>query len=416
MKNPNFLKLKTKSGVPLWLLPMPHAQSVSAGVLVNVGTRDEVWPKEAGIAHALEHMLIQGTEEFPTQSDLTSYIEDVGGHMNARTWKEGTFYYSKVPAGFSERAIHAVSQQIRRSILPEGKVPVEMNNIIQETKRSNDNPQNFVRKLGEKIVFSNHPLSKDTLGTEGSVLAFNREDFARFKERYYNSANYTFIVAGNINKEKALNLFNKYFPEKVNNKKKNIRKTEVLIAGKERKNIYRKDVGQLHLLLNAVTVSSKNKDAVYLSFFTDMIDAGWSFPLWQELRDKRGLCYDTYATGRGFSDAGILSIYVGTDPKRYKEAIGASFDVISKSRADKKLLERAKKLRLGRIALWFENPTDIINRASHDINRTGKPKDYDQEVKETKSVSIKNITNVVDKYLKPEMFYTSILAPKDFKE
>lgn len=416
MKNPNFLKIKTKSGVPLWLLPMPHSGSVSAGVLVNVGTRDEVWPKEAGIAHALEHMLIQGTEEFPTQSDLTSYIEDVGGHINAMTWKEGTFYHAKVPANFTERAIHAVSQQVRKSTLPEEKIATEMNNIIQEIKRSNDNPQQSSWNLSCNIAFNNHSLSKNVLGIEESVSALTKEDFIKFKEKYYNPANYTFVVAGNITKEKILKLFDKYFPEKVSNQKKNVRKTESLARNKGSRNIQTKDIGQLHLTLSATTAPAKSKDAVYLGFFADMIDAGWSFPLMQEIRNKRGLCYDVGAYVNGFSDVGLLRIYVGTDPKKYKEAASASLEVLNSSKADKNLLERAKKLRLGRLALSFENTMNIISRAAHDINFTGKPKDYSQEIKETKSVSIKNIINVVDKYLKPEMFYTSILAPKNFKE
>jgi len=411
----NFLKIKTKSGVPLWILPMAYSQSVSVGVLVNVGTRDEVWPKEAGIAHALEHMHIQGTEEFPTQNDLTSHIEDVGGFINAWTWKEGTFYYAKVPAVFSERAIHTLSQQLRKSIFPKEQIATEMNNIIQEIKRDNDNPQRAVTKLSEKIVFNNSPLSKDTLGAEESVLAFTREDFLEFKERHYDPSNYTFIVAGNISKEKALKLFDKYFPEKVNNKKKNIRKAELLIKSKERQNIQKKEVEQLHLILSAKTTPAKSKEAIYLDFFTDMIDAGWSFPLMQEVRNKRGLCYIVEAYSLNFSDEGMLKIYIGTDPKKYKEAISASLQVVNDSKAGSKLLKRVKELRLGKLALGFEDTGRIIDRAAYEINAKGEPKGYSQATKEIKSVSIKNITNVVDKYLKPEMFYTSILTPKNFK-
>lgn len=89
---------------------MPHCGSVATGVLVRTGTRDEEWPKEAGIAHALEHMHLQGTEEFPTQNEITGYIEEIGGIINTWTWKEATFYYIKVPANFSSRAVHTLSQ------------------------------------------------------------------------------------------------------------------------------------------------------------------------------------------------------------------------------------------------------------------------------------------------------------------
>ena len=110
----NFSKTTTESGVPLWTLNIPTSRTVSAGVLVKAGTRDEIWPKEAGIAHALEHMLFQGTESFPTHRRICEHIEEVGGRINAWTWKEMTFYYSKVPSEHAERSVHVLSEQLEK--------------------------------------------------------------------------------------------------------------------------------------------------------------------------------------------------------------------------------------------------------------------------------------------------------------
>ena len=411
----NFSKLTTKSGVSLWVLPISYSRTVAAGVLINAGTRDENWPKEAGIAHALEHMFLQGTKNFPTQRDLTSYIEEIGGAINAWTAKEMTFCYVQVPAFEKERAVRILSEQLRESLFLEEKVPVEMKNIVQEIRRRNDNPQRFIGQIANQFLYKNHPLSKDTLGTEESVLSFTRNDLISFKERYYNSSNFTFIIAGGITAEEALNLFESYFPER-SELKPNLRAIDNIVDGEEKKLIKNKDIEQVHVYLSARISPAKEKETLYLDFFRTMIAGGMSFPLFQEVRDRRGLCYEIWANITKWSDIGSFVVYIGTDPKRYKEAIDTAIEVISKSAADEDLLTKVKNLKIGRLDLLYQNTRDIIDIAARDIAFVGEPRGYDQIVKEIKEVNIDNIKNVVDRYLKPEMLYTTMLVPNDFKE
>lgn len=412
----NFKKLKTESGVPLWILNIPTSKTVSAGVLVKAGTRDENWPKEAGIAHALEHVVFLGTEKFSTSQVVSEYIEEIGGALNAWTWKEMTFYYSQVPAEYAERSIYLTSEQLRKSTFPENKIKVEMKNIVQEIRRSQDDPSNFVERINNKFVYKDHPLAKDTLGTEESVLAFTKQDFLNFKERYYTPDNYVFIVAGNISEEEAIKLFDKHFPEKVG-EKANKRASETLdLVDREQLLIQKKDIEQVHMILSVPTCSSDNPDSQYLSFFKAMISGGMSFPLFQEVRDKLGLCYTIVADIVKWSDVGIFEIYIGTDPKRYDEAVQAIFKVIADSKSDKVLFEKTKSLIKGRLNLKYENTSNIINIAAQDIAFTGVPKGYEKTIEEIEKIKIEEVGRVVDKYLKPEQFFKTMLVPENFKE
>ena len=409
----NFSKIKTKSGVPLWVLPMPSSNIVSAGVLIKAGTRDEEWPKEAGIAHALEHMFFQGTEKFPTSKNVSGYIEEVGGNLNAWTLKEMTFYHAHVPSDHKNRAVHIISEQIRKSVFPEEKIAVEMKNIIQEIRRRNDDHQRNVGYLSDQFLYGNHPLSKDTLGIEESVIGFKKENFISFRDRYYNPSNFVFITAGGITAEEALNLFNENFPEEIK-LKSNIHKPRPLSYVGDKVNIKKKDIEQIHLILSAATGEAKSKETIYLGIFRDMISGGMSFPLFQEVRDKKGLCYSIWAGLRPWSDVGKFSIYIGTDPKRYKEAITTSLEVVDKSKNDEGLLEKVKQLAIGKLAFKFETSSKIISNAAIDIAFLDFPRGYNEILKDIKETTINDIKQAVDKYLKPEMFYTIILAPKDF--
>ena len=409
----NFSKIKTESGVPLWVFPMSFSKTFSAGVLIKAGTRDEEWPKEAGIAHALEHMFFQGTEKFPTSKDVSGYIEEVGGKINAWTWKEMTFFHAHVPSEHKNRAVSILSEQINKSVFPEEKISVEMKNIIQEIRRRNDDSQKNVIRLSEQFLYGDHPLSKDTLGIEESVINFKKEELVSFRDRYYNPSNFVFIAVGGITTEEALNLFNKNFPEKIK-LKSNIHKSQKLNITENKVLVKNKDIEQLHLILSATTGKAKNKETIHLEIFKNMISGGMSFPLFQEVRDKRGLCYSIWAGLNPWSDIGKFNIYVGTDPKRYKEAISASLEVVEKSKKNENLLEKVKQLTIGKLAFKFETPSAIIGGAAIDVSFLGFPRGYNEILKDIKEINIDDIKQAVDKYLKPEMFYTTILAPKDF--
>lgn len=413
--NLNFSQIITKSGAPLWTLTLPHSNSVAAGVLVFTGTRDEIWPKEAGIAHALEHMHFQGAKNFPTSKDISAYIEEIGGRISAWTSKEMTFYNARVPASYGRRAIQILGEQLNKSLFPEKKIETEMKNIIQEIKRRNDNLPRFASLISNQLVYKNHPLSKDALGLESSVLSFKKKDFLNFKDRYYNSGNYVFIAAGKITQDEALAIFNDYFP-KEKNIKQNIRQAEKLIIEKGEKQIVNKDTEQLYIILSAAFSKAKDKDSLYLDFFRDMISGGMSFPLFQEIRDKRGLCYSINASLNKWSDVGKFNVYIGTDPKRHKEAIDATLKVIEKYKSDAELLDKVKNLKIGKLDLLYENTSDIINAATQDISFIGEPRDYEKIIKEIKEVNIGDIERAVDKYLNPELIFTTIIAPLKFKE
>jgi predicted Zn-dependent peptidase len=412
--NLNFHKLETKSKSPLWIFPQPNANSVALGVLIFAGTRDESWPKEAGIAHALEHMHFQGTEKFPSSGKISGYVEEVGGRLNAWTWKEMTFYHTYLPAEYVRRGVEILSQQISHSIFPEEKIGIEMKNIIQEIRRRNDNPGSYIYKLNNELIYGNHPLGKDTLGTQESVAAFNRNDFLNFKNRYYNSNNMVFVVAGNVDDKNIVSLFNEFF-EFVPGEK-NERKIEELSDFSAKLSINKKEIEQVHLILGAIAGTAVSKDASNLELFGYMISGGMSFPLFQEVRDKRGLCYEIHGGLNKWSDLSSFNIYIGTDPKRYREAIDATLEVLEKSKSDKELLEKSKALRIGRLALDFENMSNVIRIAASDITFLGSPRGYEQIKSEIEKVTIGDIEKSVDKYLSKDKISRSMLVPQKFEE
>ncbi|OGY39301.1 MAG: hypothetical protein A2418_00440 [Candidatus Brennerbacteria bacterium RIFOXYC1_FULL_41_11] len=415
MKNLSFEKLKTSSGVPLYVMNLPHANTVAAGVLVKAGTRDEIWPKEAGLAHALEHMVFQGTKIFQDSQRVGAYLEDFGGYHNAFTTKEGTFFYCRVPQEKQETIGIFLNEIINNQSIPEDKIKIEMQNIAEEIKMWNDDPGRFLQMATFKFLYQNHPLSRSGLGTSESVLSFEKKDFEKFLNRYYNNANFAIVVAGNILPNEAQKLFDQSFSNRRKLNPTNRKKIEIEKYTERRQIEKKSDIQQIQLILASMTAASDTKDSLTLELFASMIDGGSSFPLYQELREKRGLCYHTGTISDRYAEAGFWGIYIGTDPLKYEEAITVAMDVVQNNKNNESLRKRAIDLILGRLSLSFENPGRIIENAAHDILHGEEPKSYKEIMKEIESISIKDIEKAVDTYLKPEDIRQVILAPKDLK-
>jgi len=403
-------ELCLKNGVKLYVLPLPHVQTVALGVHVNVGTRDEIWPREAGLAHALEHMVFQGTEEFPDSRSVSEYLESIGGMLNAFTWQEMTFYFNRLPCVEKERGFRILSQQLQKSLFLPEKIPPEMQNIVQEIHRANDNPPSFLEDRAYKVFYGEHPLGKRTLGLEESVTGFVREDFQNFLNKFYYLSNFTFVAAGNIKPKEAKKFFERHFPEST--EKPRSERGFLKIFTTPRDTIIQKEVEQAHMFLGATTCSSLDRDSLILNIFKIMIGGGMSFPLFQEVRDKRGLCYEIKADYHSWSDVGLFSIYLGTDYKRKEEAKSAVVEVIQNSKKSQNLLERAKLFVKGRIAFAFEDAGNIIKNAGFDITFRGRPKSYKEKINEVQSITIKEVEKVVDLYLSSERLTEVSLVPK----
>ena len=414
MKDLNFQKTILSNNIPLYVMNLPHTQSVAVGVLVKAGTRDEMWPGEAGVAHALEHMSFQGTENFPTSKDVSAYLEEIGGSLNAWTSEEGTFYHNRVPVAHKERGFRILGEMLRVPLIPAGKISVEMKNIIEELRMYLDDPDGLLWILNQKFLFGGHPLGKNSLGTIEALSAFGQDHFFEFRKRYYHSANLTVLVVGNITLDEAVRESEENFTG-MEAREENVRDFVPLTGDPERELIHRKELEQVHIALTAPLGRASEKSSKSMVMFSIMLSGGMSFPLFQEVRDKRGLCYAISANTTRNSDVGEFSIAIGTDPKRYREAIDVSMGLIEKSKNDEDLLQKAKDLALGNLALQFEHTGGILRIAASSALIDGAPKGYDEYVQDIEEITINDVVSAVDTYLRPEQVRRVLLAPKGLK-
>src|SRR3954468_7076523 len=189
---PNGLRILTEA--------IPAMRSVSIGVWVGIGSRDET-PTLSGVSHFLEHLLFKGTKR-RTALEISSQIEAVGGETNAFTAKEYTCYYARVLDADLPMAIDVVCDLVTDSVLTEADVETERGVILEEIAMHDDEPGDEVHDVFTEAVYGNHPLGRQISGTVETISSLTRRQINPFYRKRYTPPEMVIAAAGNLDHAK----------------------------------------------------------------------------------------------------------------------------------------------------------------------------------------------------------------------
>lgn len=294
------------SGLVIASDPMPHLMSAALGVWVNCGARHEL-PVEAGLSHMLEHMAFKGTA-MRTAKDIATEIETVGGDINAYTSREQTAFHARVLKDDVGLALDIISDILVNSAFDEDELEREREVIIQEIGQARDTPDDLIFDYLQEACFPDQPMGWPIFGREQTVSNFSRDDLISFMGKHYRAGALMLIASGAVDHEQLVNAAEARFAALGHGSE---RPTEPAqfgggdIRGHD-------DLEQAHLAVAFPGVGSGDPDAFAAQAFVTALGGGMSSRLFQEAREKRGLCYSIYAFSHSFRDAGIVGIYSGT--------------------------------------------------------------------------------------------------------
>ncbi len=328
------------------------------GFLVNAGTRDET-EEELGLAHFIEHTLFKGTSKRKAYQ-IINRLEDVGGELDAYTTKEDTFISATFLKNYFDRAIELISDIAFNSTFPEKEIEKEKEVVIDEINSYKDNPSELIFDEFENMLFNNHPLGHDILGTKASVKKLSSKKITQFIKKNYGTNEIIISVVGSMEFKNVKNKFIKYFdniPANIINNDRNIP-----VVFKQQEVIKSKDTFQSHCLMGGLAYKTSHKNRINLILLNNLIGGpGMNSLLNMSLREKHGLVYNVESNYSYFNDTGYWSIYLGTD----KDNLNKSIDLAQKILKEKRnkiitcsKLNKIKKQLLGQIAIGAENYSD----------------------------------------------------------
>lgn len=321
---------------------MKDVETVSVGVFVNTGSRNEV-PEINGISHFLEHMAFKGTAKRSARQ-IAEEFEGIGGRINAYTSKEKTVYYAKVLKKHAEFAVEFLADILQNSTFDKVELEKERGVILQEIAMTNDTPDDIVFDYFQEAAYPNQALGRSILGPTSNIKKFGREHFVKYIGKQYNYQNICVVAAGNIKEADLVKWSKKYFTNLGDNKIKAVEKAKYQ-GGEFKKE---KKLEQVNLVMGFKGLSYKDEDYYNSQILAMILGGGMSSRLFQEVRENRGLAYSVYAFNYSHCDSGLFGIYAGTTPEKVNELLTATRGEI------KKICEKVTDAELQRVRSQFE--------------------------------------------------------------
>jgi predicted Zn-dependent peptidase len=406
-----YRKTVLPNGIRVVTEELPHVRSISVGVWVEVGSRDEQ-PENNGITHFIEHMVFKGTKRFSVPQIARS-LESVGGYLNAFTTKEHTCFYARVLDQHLERSIDVISDLLQHPLFPEKEIEKEKQVVIEEIKNTEDEPDDLIHEYFERNIFHRHSLGYPIIGNKENVARFSANDLRSYTERYYRSGNIVLAAAGSLKHDKVVELVEKYF-HSIPKGHGPGRRRRGPKTSHPRKEIFEKSIKQSHICIGSIGYSAKSEQRHALYVLNTLLGEGMSSRLFQNIREKYGFAYSIYSFINLLSDTGDMGVYIGTDQKHIEkslELIQKELDNLATKPVSAAELKRAREQVKGSMTLGLESTSSRMMRLGSGELFYGKFMPIDEILKKISDVSVEDIQDVAKTLFKPEKYSTVIFRP-----
>lgn len=343
------------NGLNVVSLRMPRMASVSIGIWINVGVRNENVVIN-GVSHLLEHILFKGTKRRGTQK-IKEDIEGKGGSFNGFTAEEFTCYFVKMLSKDMGLGLDVLSDMVLYPLMKEADIEKEKHVIVEEINMYKDMPAHYIHELLTEILWPGQPLGLPLAGTVKSVSALARRDLARYKGAFYCPANMVISAVGDLEEDLLIRLCRRCFARVLRTTPPG--SCDAVRAERGPKLlVHRKKTEQTHLAIGIHAPHRFHPDRYALSILNVILGANMSSRLFQEVRERLALCYEIGSSIRRYRDAGSFVVSAGVETKNLRKALEVILAELSRVRSHalgKEELKRAKEYYKGQLLLTLED-------------------------------------------------------------
>ena len=403
---PEIQTTQLENGLQIATDEMSDARSVSLGVYVNTGTRNET-ESEKGLSHLLEHMAFKGTKLRSAQ-DIAIQMDEVGGQLNAYTTRETTAYYTKVLPKDVSLSVDILADILQDAVYNEEEIQKEKSVVIQEIGQAFDTPDDYVFDVFQETAFGSGPMGWSILGTTDSVNALSRPAILNYMQKHYHAGNMVISAAGAIQHSEFSDLIAEKFQNLPNKPLSHYEKSHYqggchLIA---------KDHEQCHLVFGFEGIQADSDDFYIMALYSTLLGGGMSSRLFQTIREKHGLVYSIYSFSTSYKDAGIFGVYAGTGPKEVQKLIPLLTDelLLSTHKLEEAELERAKNQLKAILVMARESTNSRSEQLAQNIMIMNRYITLDEMIADIDKVTLPQIMNLAQKILSSKLTLTALGA------
>ncbi len=409
-----FKKSVLSNGVRIVTEQHPYSKSVSIGVWVLTGTRDEA-ADEVGLSHFVEHLVFKGTKT-RNSYQIAKSLESLGGDLNAYTTREYTNYHCLVLKEDWKTGLEVLSDLVCNMKISNKDFELEKKVILQEIAMSDDTPEDIIYDYLFEGVYKNHPLGRQILGVSETIEKMTQKKVSAFYRHFYQGQNLIISAAGPVDHDQFVIQCQKFFRTRKSFTAVSTRRAP---RWKVHRKIFEKDMEQAHILVALPATSFHDKYRFEAFILNALLGGGMTSRLYQAIREKQGLAYTVFSALNTSTDSGNITVYAGTDTKNVKrviQIISDEFKKIRKQGIKESDIQLFKTQVRGQLLMGSD---DIENRMSSlGVNEMifGNYRPVDNVIKEIDKVTVKSMKEYIKKYFDLSKASVVLMGPDLKKE
>ena len=399
---------KLKNGIPVLMDKIEGINSVTFGIFVKTGAKNELSGEE-GVSHLLEHMMFKGTKT-KSAKDISEIIDNEGGIINAYTGKENTVYYVQMLSNRLKEGIEVLTDMFLNSTFSEENLEKEKNVVIEEIRMYDDIPEEIVHDRNTALVIDG-VQGNIVLGSEKSIREMTREKLVKYFKEQYRPENIVISIAGNFSYEDISEILNNGLgtienisPEREYNGTMEIRSIENKIT---------KDTNQIHLCFNTKGCSLTSNIRYEVAIISNTLAGNMSSRLFQKIREDRGLAYSVFSYTSSFEEGGLFTVYAGTTRKDYKEVleiIENEFEDIKENGITEYELQKSKNQFLSAVTFGLESSKGRMNRMANSYLLYKEIKSLDEILDQIEKITVEDIKKAAQEMFDKRYYSKTILG------
>lgn len=389
---------------------MPGVRSVSVGIWVGTGSREE-GEHEAGISHFVEHMVFKGTKRRSAEQIARS-VDSIGGGLDAFTSKEVVSFNVKVLDEHLPEAFDIVSDLVRHPLFDSKDLEKEKGVILEELKMEVDNPEYMAHELFCSHFWKGHGLGRAILGTRQTIRGFDRDKLHDYFREIYSPANLLVTAAGNLKHKDLMRLAEDHLGDLKARKSRGLGAVPTPHAPLVFKD--RKTVEQVHLFVGVPAIAMPDEARFACYILNAILGGGMSSRLFQNIREKQGLAYSVYSELALYRDAGCMIIYAGTSMRTAQKVIKSIANELHEaaaSRVSEEELRRAKDHLKGSIVLGLESTSSRMANLARQESYFGRFMSMDEMLQRVEQVTADEVQTLAQRFFQPKQIAVAMLGP-----
>jgi predicted Zn-dependent peptidase len=408
--DPNIKLKDLPNGLRVFSEPLAEATSVSLGLWIRAGSRDEL-DEVAGISHLMEHMLFKGTPDMDALG-IAQAFEGIGAQENAATGEEYTVLYARFLPEHLWRALDIMSDMVLRPTLADLEREREV--IVEEIKMYEDRPDQLADEYLSSLIFHEDSLGRPIIGSAETVRGVDHATLKDFHSNTYTAPNIFVVAAGKLDPDEVERM--------VEEKLSGLPGGEPFVreakpTTPESPFFFKfKETEQYHVSLGSLGIPAKSGDRYAMAALNNVLGGGMSSRLFQEVREKRGLAYAVYSYHQGYSDAGAIKTYVGSTTGNVEEAVRVIVEQLGRvmdEEVEGEELVRTKQQLKSSTLLALESTSARMNRVGRSVITGAELLTPDEISARIEAVTPQDIARLAKQHLRTDHMYLSAVGPKE---